>query len=208
MDEFAEWQEWAAQWRGRRQPGWFTGFRERPEKPVPPSWLAASCPSVFEEDDLIEHACELLAAWREDGTPTQQVRQVHAATVTDQEAPPHTTWWEHVHVDLMWPALQWQSSVYGVVGMHTATQVGSRLQVFTTPGAMLLNIPSRNGTRAWKVAVNYGIGYRLMNFTFPGGRPAELHVNLAKMWLLSDATELMTGRTTDVIGFSVTFKRR
>jgi hypothetical protein len=73
---------------------------------------------------------------------------------------------------------------------------------------MLLNVPARNGGRVWKVAANYGIGYRVMDFTFPGGRPAELHLNLAKMWMVSDAAEAATGRTIDVIGFSVTFKRR
>jgi hypothetical protein len=107
----------------------------------------------------------------------------------------------------MWPAVQWQASIYGVVGMHFATTVGGRLQVFTAPGAMLLNLPARNGTRVWKVAANYGIGYRLLDFRFPGGRPAELHLNLAKTYLLSDSSELIAGRSVDFVGFSVTFKK-
>ena len=115
---------------------------------------------------------------------------------------------EDKRLDLMWPALQAQAGIYGVLGTHITTEVGGRLQVFTAPGAMLLNVPSRNGGRVWKVAANYGIGYRLMDFSLPGGRPAELHLNLAKMWLVSDATDLAVGRTVDVIGFSVTFKRQ
>jgi len=43
------------------------------------------------------------------------------------------------------PALQWQNGIYGVVGTHVATQVGGRLQVFTAPGVMLLNVPGPNG---------------------------------------------------------------
>ena len=65
-----------------------------------------------------------------------------------------------------------------------------------------------NGARVWKFAANYGIGYRLMNFTMPGGRPAELHLNLAKMWLVSGAADVITGRSIDLMGFSVTFKRQ
>jgi hypothetical protein len=127
--------------------------------------------------------------------------------MTDQEEPAKTTWWKNMHVDLMWPAVQWQASIYGVVGTHFATEVGGRLQVFTAPGAMLLNVPTRSGGRVWKFAANYGIGYRVMDFTLPGGHPAELHLNLAKMWLLSDPGDLVTGRTIDVVGFSMTFKR-
>jgi hypothetical protein len=207
IKEFSAWQEWSAQWQGRRQPGWFTGFRARAQKPEPPPWLAGRCEAVFVDADPLMQACQLLAAWREEGAPAQRIRQVRVAVVTEGEEPPKTHWWENVHVDLMWPAVQWQASIYGVVGTHITTEVGGRLQVFTAPGAMLLNVPTRSGGRVWKFAANYGIGYRVMDFTLPGGRPAELHLNLAKMWLLSDAGDLLTGRTTDVIGFSLTFKR-
>jgi len=208
IEAFSAWQEWSTQWRSRRQPGWFTGSRQRPQKPDPPSWLAARCETVFDDADPLRQACALLAAWREEGAPAQQIRQVRVIAVSENEEPPKTTWWENVHVDLMWPALQGQASIYGVLGTHLTTEVGGRLQVFTAPGAMLLNVPTRTGGRVWKFAANYGIGYRLMDFTFPGGRPAELHLNLAKMWMMSDAAELVTGRTIDVIGFSVTFKRQ
>jgi hypothetical protein len=205
--QFSEWQQWSEQWRGRRQPGWFTGFRDRSQKPAPPSWLPARCEGVFDDQDPLREGCLLLTAWREDGAPAQQIRQVRIAATTDQEEPSKTTWWEHIHTDVMWPALQWQNSIYGVVGTHVATEVGGRLQVFTAPGVMLLSVPGRNGMRLWKFAANYGIGYRLMNFTMPGGRPAELHLNLAKMWLVSGAADVVTGRTIDLMGFSVTFKR-
>ena len=75
------------------------------------------------------------------------------------------------------------------------------------PGVLLLNVPGRSGARVWKVATNYGIGYRLLDFTFPGKRPAELHVNLAKTWMLSDMEDAIVGRSIDVVGFSITFKK-
>jgi hypothetical protein len=206
MDEFTAWQEWAAQWRGRRQPGLLTDFRARPQKPAPPAWLADQCVAVFDEEDRLAPACARLIEWRQEGL-SAQIRQTRAVATARQEEAPHSVWWEHVHVDLFWPALQWQGSIYGVVGMHVTTTAAGRWQIFTAPGALLLNLPTRYGTRAWRVAANYGIGYRLLDFTLPGSRPAQLHVNLAKTWLLSDPGDVMTGRSLDLVGFSITFKK-
>jgi len=206
VQEYTAWQEWFTQWSGRSQPGWFTASRDRPEKPAPPAWLPERCLGVFDEADPLVEACALLADYREERGPAR-VRQVRAAVVGKREEAPKTTFWKHVHVDLLWPAMQWQSSVYGVIGMHLATPVGGRLQIFTAPGAMLLNLPTRGGGRVWKVAANYGIGYKVLDFTLPGSRQASLHVNLAKTWLLSDAADLIGGRSTDFVGFSITFDR-
>jgi hypothetical protein len=207
MDEFAAWQDWARRWRGRPEPGSLRGYRDRRAKPTPPVWLEGRCATLSDEDDPLMPGCTQLAEWREENG-LGQVRRTRAAAAQQQEEASKTTFWEHLQVDLLWPAVQWQSSIYGVVGMHMATTVAGRLQVFTAPGAMLLNMPARNGTRAWKVAANYGIGYRLLDFRFFGGRPAQLHLNLAKSWILSDITELVGGRSVDFAGFSVTFKKR
>jgi hypothetical protein len=205
--DFTEWQQWAAQWRNRRQPGWFTGYRERPDAPVPPAWLADRCRWVFDGTDPLMPACALVREWTEDFTTTQ-LRQTSATARTQRESDSNTTWWEHLHVDMLWPAMQWRSSMYGVIGMHTATEVGGRVQMFVAPGAMLLNLPTRSGSRAWKFAANYGIGYRLFEFAFPGtGRVAVLHANAARAWVVSDVTDVATGRTIDFAGFSLTFKK-
>jgi hypothetical protein len=206
LKEFAEWQAWSRQWRGRPEPGWFTGYRARVEKPSPPPWLPDRCAALLEDEGPTATACEQLAVWRDD-EGTAKVRQAQVAAVTQREAPEKKIWWENVHVDLLWPAVQWQNSIYGVAGMHFSTTVAGRFQVFTAPGAMLMSVPSRNGTRVWKVAANYGVGYKLFDFTLPGNRPAELHLNLAKSWLLSDTADLITGRTVDFAGFSITFKK-
>jgi hypothetical protein len=206
MQDFGEWHAWSERWRGRREPGWFTGYRGRREKPTPPAWLPSRCEAAFEEAEPLITACALLAAWREPDTPAQNLQR-RITAVAGQEREPNTAWWEHIHLDLFWPAVQWQNNIYGVVGMHVATQVAGRFQVFTAPGVILLNLPARNGTRVWKVAGNYGIGYRLFDFRFPGGRPAELHVNLAKTYIFADTTDVVAGKTTDFIGFSVTFKK-
>jgi len=117
-----------------------------------------------------------------------------------------TTFWQHIHLDLLWPALD-QSSVVSVAGTHISVNVKGRAHVYAAPGAMFVNLPTRSGGRTWKVATNYGVGFRLFDFLFPGGRPAEAHVNMAKAWLLSDTRDVVTRRTMDFIGFSVTFKK-
>jgi len=206
IQEYTAWQEWFTQWSGRLQPGWFTASRDRRQKPEPPVWLPERCLGVFDDEDVLAGACALLADSRDEQGPAR-VRQVRAAVVGKREEAPKTTWLKYVHVDLLWPAMQWQSNVYGVIGMHLATPVGGRLQIFTAPGAILLNLPTRGGGRVWKVAANYGIGYKVLNFTLPGSHPASLHVNLAKTWLLSESVDLISGRSTDFVGFSMTFDR-
>ena len=206
MANFTKWKQWSAEWGNRRERGWFTEYRERREKPAPPLWLATRCASVFSDLDPLALACSLFAEWKEDFL-TISSRPTTPLPTAPAEDSDKMVWWEHVHIDVLWPAMQWRSSVYGVIGVHTSTTVAGRWQVFVAPGAMLLNLPTRYGSRAWKVATNYGIGYRLFDFAFPGDRLATLHVNMAKAWLLSDVTDVASGRTTDFAGFSITFKQ-
>lgn len=206
MDDFVKWQRWAAEWRNRREPGLLTGSRDRKEKPAPPAWLPERCETVIDETDPLTTACALLAEWKEDPA-TAHLRQARSAAVAQREDTSKTIWWEHIHADVFWPATEWQAGVYGVVGMHTATTIHGRLQIFIAPGAMLLNVPARNGSRVWKLATTYGVGYRLFDFTFPGGRQASLHLNLAKAWVVSNTTDVVIGRSMDFAGFSITFKK-
>jgi hypothetical protein len=206
MDEFLEWQTWSADWLGRRERGWFTGFRDRLEKPAPPAWLPKECEATPDDTELTAQACTLLAEWRDD-RPTTQLRQARAAAMTQGEESTKSVWWEHVHLDVLWPAMQYRASIYGVIGTHVTTTVKGRLQVFLAPGAMFLNLPTRNGSRVWKLATNYGIGYSLFEFKFPGNRRAMLNINLAKAWLLADKTDLVARRNVDFVGFSMTFKK-
>lgn len=204
--EYTEWKEWSERWGNRRQPGWFTASQERRDAPVPPAWLAASCVWVADELDPLTRACALLREWNE-GPVASQLRAATASAVAQKEAESKATWWQHLHIDLLWPAMQWRTSTYGVIGMHAATTVHGRFQAFVAPGVMLLNLPTRSGNRTWRVAANYGIGYRLFDFVFPGGRPASLNVNAARAWVVSDVTDIVTGRSVDFAGFSVTFKK-
>jgi hypothetical protein len=197
--EFTEWQAWAAQWGNRREPGWFSEFRKRREQPAPPAWLSDECAVSVDATPALAEACVLLAESR--GTPRNPTKLV-AAT----EQPEKTIWWEHLHLDVGWPAMQSGVSLLGVVGMHVTTTVHGRLEIFIAPGAMLMNVPTADGSRAWKLATNYGIAYRLGAFRVPGDRQALLHINLAKAWLLSSAPDVLS-RSTDLVGFSMTFKK-
>ena len=198
--DFKAWKEWAAQWRNRREPGWFTQSRQRRQRPDPPEWLTDECAAPAEERVHIAEACGLLVEWRSDA-----VAQATAAAAGAEDDEGNTTFWEHLHLDVGWPALQ-ANNLIGVVGVHATTSVRGRLEIFIAPGAMLLNVPTVDGNRAWKVATNYGITYRLGQFRVFSGPRAVLHLNLAKAWLL-DAGETVQTKSTDFIGFSMTFKK-
>jgi hypothetical protein len=205
MDEYTNWMEWSAKWNNKREPGLLTTYRDRQPRPDPPAWLPDRCDAVVDDNDPLAPACTLLVQWQHNDATVQGAAQAVATAQKEDER--KTIWWEHIHADVLWPAMQWQASIYGVVGVHAATTVKGRFQIFVAPGAMLLTLPGRNGGRVWKFATNYGIGYRLADVPFPGDRQAVLHVNLAKAWLLSDITDVVASRSTDFVGFSLTFKK-
>jgi hypothetical protein len=205
IHDFTEWKTWMNRWGNRREPGWFSDFSKRRQRPDPPAWLFDRCGAGLDDTRAMAEACTLLTEWRADAA-TAQVTNARAAANARKEESDKTIWWEHVHLDVAWPAMQSGVSYFGVIGMHATTSVRGRLEIFVAPGAMLLNVPTRNGARAWKVAANYGIAYRLGEFGFPGNRRALLHVNLAKAWLLSAGPDVPT-KSTDFVGFSVTFKK-
>ena len=207
IHDFSEWRDWRDQWGNRREPGWFSESRRRRQRPDPPDWLFDRCEDSVEDTGQIAEACALLVEWSA-GYPTLPAPPLRvASSPTNEEKVDKTIWWEHVHLDAGWPAMQSGVTLFGVVGVHATTNVRGRLEVFVAPGAMLLNVPTRDGRRAWKLATNYGIGYRLLQFKFPGNRQALLHVNLAKAWLLATGPDVES-KSTDFVGFSVTFKKK
>jgi len=206
IEEFSDWKRWDAMWGNRRQPGWFRASSARKQRPDPPAWLFDHCGTPVDVGDVFAEGCTLLAEWSAD-YGTAHLANARAITTNAQEEEERTKFWEHLHLEMMWPAMQSGVSLYGVVGMHATTSVHGRLQIFVAPGIMLLNVPTRNGSRAWKAAANYGIAFRLVEFTFPGTeRRALLHVNLAKAWLFS-AGPNVSSKSTDFVGFSITFKK-
>ena len=205
IDEYSEWKQWAQRWANRRQPGVFSGSRERRQRPDPPTWLLDQCESGIDASDKMIEACTLITEWRAPYAITQAAG-ARAAAAQSGEDDDNTTWWEHVHLDGGWPAMQANLSIYGVIGVHATTYVKGRFEIFLAPGAMLVRVPNRGGGHAWKVATNYGITYRLARLTLPGGRRALLHVNLAKAWLFAMG-DLPTD-STDFIGLSMTFKKK
>jgi len=203
VTEFRSWQKWDAQWHNKKEPGWL-GARERRKRPDPPVWLAAECADASLEQGLLASACRALIDWNDDEIVAQLRRDTVSAR-TQQEAPTKSLWWEHIHLDALWPMPQWGSGVLGVVGMHASVDVAGRFQVFVAPGAIVLNLPNGQ-TREWKPATDWGIGYRLLDFTFPGtDRRASLNLNLAKAWVLADPIGAFPA-TVDLLGFSLTFK--
>jgi hypothetical protein len=205
--DYQEWQQWNVEWRNRREPGWM-GARERRVRPNPPLWLEAECrDAVLDADGVLAEACRLLVASKDDDG-TALLRAQIAAAQAKREAERKTVWWEHVHFDALWPMTQVGDSVYGVVGMHATIEVAGRLQIFVAPGAILLNLPRDGSSREWRPATDWGFAYRLTDFTLPGvGRPATLHINFAKAWLLGGPGNLAQ-TSVNLAGFSITMSRQ
>jgi hypothetical protein len=206
MTDFDKWKQWNQQWRNTRQQGWLK-TRPRRERPDPPAWLAGACDGGFmDESGILPDACRTLAEWRDD-EETAQLRAQMAAARAQHEAPTKTVWWEHVHLDAMWPVAQTGNSVFGVLGMHATVDIAGRFQVFVAPGAILLSLPNGPDSRELRPAVDWGIAYRCFDFTFPGiERRASLHINLARAWVMSGPTNAFK-TNVDLVGFSLTFKK-
>jgi hypothetical protein len=205
LAQYAEWKEWNATWRNRREPGWL-GARDRRQRPDPPTWLPDECPNVLPGASILANACRSLAEWTDD-VATAQLRQEMMSERVQHEAPRNSSWWEHLHVDLLWPVTQWRTDVYGVVGTHATIDVAGRFEIFVAPGVILLNVSTGPDTREWKLATDWGMAFRCFDFTMPGtNRRASMHVNVAKALMLSNTAGLMP-RTVNLAGFSVTMKK-
>ena len=199
--EYLAWRKWAAEWRNRGEPGWFAR-RDRRQKPDPPGWLIDACSKSIDEPWLSE-PCVLVTDWRSDFV-TAQFRDSQATARTQQEKPTKTLWWEHIHVDALWPIAQSRGTAFGLFGTHLTIDLTGRLEVFGAPGFIMLTMPTPEG-RDWTPATDWGIAFRLGTFTLPGSTgKATLHLNVARAWVLSGAGSVFS-RYVDLIGFSLTF---
>ena len=196
--DFAAWQEWANQWLNRRQSGQWSNGVERKERPAPPAWLEDVC-ELLAADEPFVRACQWLARWRQDPIA---LKSRHAATVstTQREKPTKTVWWQHVHVDGLWSTTQTNVSAFGLVGTHLTWNVAGRLQVFVTPGILLVSVPRLSGNRELWPSTDWGVTYRLFNV----GR-STVHFNLVHAWILGSQASLMHPSVT-LAGFSITLR--
>jgi hypothetical protein len=208
IGDYTKWKVWRDKWLSKREPGLMHSRRDRRPRPEPPAWLPQDCAEVAQARGVLVTGCALLAEARDDYA-AEQIRSQTAAAVTQREAPTKTLWWEHVHLDAMWPMMQAGSSVFGVIGMHATVDVAGRFQVFVAPGAIVLNIPTETSTREWRPATDFGFAYRLFTFQFPHShRRANVHFNFAKVWVLGNVGNLGLRTAVDLGGFSVTFQRK
>jgi hypothetical protein len=205
--DYAEWKAWYQQWRNRVEPGWLSSRARRPA-PEPPAWLPAACASVLEDEAPLADACQAWREWRLDDATATLITQQVAQVRTNSEAPHKTLWWERVHVDALWPMTQSGTRGFGVAGVHATMQVSKRVQVFVAPGAILMRLPSLDGTQQWTAATDWGFSFSLFEFRFPGmRRPSTAHFNIARVWILGQQTARVPGELY-LAGLSFTFKPR
>ena len=74
---------------------------------------------------------------------------------------------------------------------------------------MLMRVPGPTGVDQWKPATDWGLSFRLADFTIPATRrPATLHMNLARVWLLGSMEDVSgTQSNMYLAGFSLTFRK-
>jgi hypothetical protein len=208
MREYTSWRAWSAEWLNKREPSLF-GTRERRDRPDPPAPLLAACPVAIEETGVLADACRMLDEWRNDDLATELIKQQMAVARNQKENTQKTIWWQHIHLDALWPMTQGTTGIFGVLGLHTTIDLTGRIELFLAPGAILLRVPSQSGNGQWKPATDWGFSYRLADFTMPRmSRPATLHVNLARVWFIG-GSDSVPGVRNDMYlgGFSLTFKK-
>jgi len=209
-NDYDEYKAWFGQWRNRREPGWWSS-RDRRAAPVPPAWLPSACVTAADEDGPLREACRALRDSERDlADEAAAVAAYQAAQVRSQlESPTKTSWWSRVHLDAIWPMTRSGSSAFGVAGMHVTIPVGGRFQVFAAPGAILMRLPSIDGSTKLTAATDWGFSFRLADFRLPGmSRANTVHFNMARVSLLDKPATLQAPGDLYVAGFSLTFKQR
>jgi len=201
---YEDWEHWFEQWRNRREPGWFA-TRSRRDAPDPPAWLPGVCASVDDGEVAMVDACQAFGRWKADAKALAEAQQIANARVA-REAPHKTIWWEHIHLDALWPMTQTGSNAFGIAGVHATVEVTHRVGVFVMPGAMLLRAPSIDGHQQWVTGTDWGFSYRMFDFKLPGmHRPTTFHLNMARVWALG-STNIKASGNLYLAGVSLTFK--
>lgn len=206
-EDYEAWKTWFARWRSRPEPG-ILSARDRREPPLPPSWLGAACSLGTDEQGVMAAGCRAWREWVRADYASELVAQQVAQTRATHEAPHKIVWWEHIHLDALWPVTQVGSSAFGVCGVHATLNLTTRAQIFLAPGAILMRLPSIEGGQTWTPAADWGFSYRLLDLRLPAmARASTLHLNIARVWILG-MNDLPIAGELYLAGFSLTFKSR
>ena len=205
--DYQTWRAWYLQWRNRPEPGVFSA-RVRRDPPVPPVWLPSLCAGQVGDSGLIADACADWRDWQANDTAASLLAQRVSQTRSARESPQKTLWWERVHVDAFWPMTRTGSNAFGLVGFHTTVHLTKRFQVFLLPGFILMRAPGLDGTMNMSPATDWGFAVRLFDLRLPVvGRPASVHLNMARVWMLGNAA-IAEASDTYLAGLSLSFKQR
>lgn len=204
--EYESWKAWFVRWHNRREPGWVKA-RPRRQPPQPPAWLPDACMAPLDDTGPLVDGCHAWREWERGDLAlllSSQVEQTRA----ELERPQKTSWWQRIHLDALWPMTQSGSTAFGVAGTHATVPVTDRVQVFLAPGAILMRLPTGDGSHTWTFGTDWGLSYRILDFRLPGMRRlSTLHLNIVRVWVLG-TTPVPVTRELSLAGFSVTFKER
>lgn len=175
-------------------------------------WLPEKCDVLAEFSPrprgTLAEGCDWLSYYRSNFTvdpTTQQALQ----TQKQNEQDPHSAFWKHVHLDAGWTSMDPRYHTYGLVGMHlTLPELAKRIQIFIPPGFLLLSMPDGHGGREFQPAATIGVSIKMFRFEFPGNSPGTAYFNLAKAYVISQASPAPgTKGQVDLVGMSFSWGR-
>lgn len=203
---YAKWFERYEIMQGERK---VSNFGTRPtrlgKRPPPPVFLPEDCQNLVSTDSSsFKLACDLVADWVAP-IGVEQNRQKIASALHKQEQPSHSAWLSHVHIDGSM-SLQSNFHAYGF-GTHVTTTVADHLEIFLTPGFLMLYGPSLSSSNTWQPTYDYGFGYKGPDFIFLG-KPATIHFSFVKLLgVMFQSASLTGGSGNPVMGvLSITFR--
>ena len=149
--DYTAWKAWFAEWRNKRNkprsehvPGVRAPIRQTPCSGAPSRSVKLTARRC------VPAARRMALERRRDRDPQTAGGGRADAKENDQK----TVWWQHIHLDALWPMTQGTSGVYGILGLHTTIDLTGRVELFVAPGAILMRVPGPSGNGEWKPATD------------------------------------------------------
>lgn len=209
MSDYRIWQDWESKNIQKRVLGTWSGrLLDRMREPLPPAFLYGECPQMFDgSNGVLFDGCQLFKKYLQSYS-VEGLRAAIEEARDKKEKPKSTSFLDNVHLDFYWPLTASNAYRYGgLFGTHITLIKLGRIEPFGSPGLMVMRIPDQKGGSQIALGLDYGTSIRLMEFTAPfTTRVLVLHLNYAKVKLLTVPANVAALGVQSFAGFSTTFK--
>jgi hypothetical protein len=219
IEEYADWQEWAARHFNKRQwmlhpfpypywknnPSLFSYVAPPRLQPAPPVWLHDACEgwaSSTVADHELAAGCRLLTISQLDD-PAERIGSRIAIAPPPPEKTPNLQLFEHIHFASLWTDLQPNGpGAFGLAGVHATIDLYGRWQIYPFPGLMAVSVRNLEGKRIVTIGYDWGMAVRLFDMRIPYFNvPARAHLNITEVWVPE------AGQKVEMIGLSFSLKK-